>query len=261
MLVKICGLSTAEHALAATAAGADMLGFVFAPSRRQITPATAATLAAAVRAAPGPHPRLVGLFVNTDPATVNAVAAHVGLDFVQLSGVEPADHVSRIALPIMKAVRMDGSAEEAAWLALWEDQQRWDQRPKTKDEGQTSAEQTGQARPDDGRQTLVPGPWSLVPSRPWPLVPSRPSSLILLVDAHVPGSYGGTGVTADWARAAELARRGPLLLAGGLNPDNVAAAIVAVGPLGVDVSSGVESAGIKDPLKIEAFIGAARAVR
>jgi phosphoribosylanthranilate isomerase len=80
----------------------------------------------------------------------------------------------------------------------------------------------------------------------------------LLIDAHVAGSYGGTGTRADWARAAELAKRYGLMLAGGLNPDNVAVAIQIVQPQGVDVSSGVETAGVKDIAKIEAFIGAAR---
>ncbi len=216
MLVKICGLRTPEHALAATAAGADLIGLVFAPSKRRVTPEQAATIARAVRAAPGPRPRLVGLFVNEDPATISAVAAHVGLELIQLSGDEPASYADRIALPLIKAFRMDGSANEAAWLA------RLDEGPTTQ---------------------LVFGP----------------SSLVLLVDAHVPGSYGGTGVTADWARAAELATRAPILLAGGLHPGNVAAAIAAVRPLGVDVSSGVESDGVKDPRKIEAFLGAARA--
>lgn len=234
MLVKICGLRTAEHALAATAAGADLLGLVFAPSRRQIAPEQAAAITAAVRAAPGPPPLLVGLFVNAEPARVNAVAAQVGLDLVQLSGDEPVEHADLIAHPIMKAIRMDGSPTEAAWLS------RFDQRPKTRDEGRPRL-----AQPGGSAQALVIGP----------------SSLVFLVDAHVPGSYGGTGEVADWARAADLAARAPVMLAGGLTATNVAAAIARVRPLGVDVSSGVETAGVKDPLKIEAFIGAARAAR
>ena len=63
---------------------------------------------------------------------------------------------------------------------------------------------------------------------------------------------------ADWAMAAELATRLPIILAGGLDPMNVAEAIRKVHPLGVDVSSGVETDGIKDPAKIETFIANAR---
>ena len=79
-----------------------------------------------------------------------------------------------------------------------------------------------------------------------------------LYDAFVEG-YGGTGVPAPWALVAESARH-PFVLAGGLTPDNVAAAILATHPAGVDVASGVErSPGVKDPVKVAAFIAAARA--
>jgi phosphoribosylanthranilate isomerase len=88
---------------------------------------------------------------------------------------------------------------------------------------------------------------------------ARPQAPALLVDAHLQGAYGGTGRTGDWALARRLAARAPLLLAGGLNPANVAAAIQAVRPWGVDVASGVESSpGVKDPAKISAFISAAK---
>jgi phosphoribosylanthranilate isomerase len=88
----------------------------------------------------------------------------------------------------------------------------------------------------------------------------RSQAPALLVDAHVKGAYGGTGATGDWVLAQHLTEQAPILLAGGLNPENVAAAVVAVNPWGVDVASGVEaSPGVKDPLKISAFISAARA--
>ena len=70
---------------------------------------------------------------------------------------------------------------------------------------------------------------------------------------------GGRGVRPNWERAAELAREFPLVLAGGLAPGNVADAIASVRPFGVDVSSGVEEArGRKDPVRIAAFVEAAR---
>ncbi len=84
----------------------------------------------------------------------------------------------------------------------------------------------------------------------------------LLIDAYHPTEYGGTGQRGDWSVAAAMAQRVPrLLLAGGLTPDNVSAAIEAVGPWGVDVSSGVEAApGRKDHAKLRAFVRAALAV-
>lgn len=78
---------------------------------------------------------------------------------------------------------------------------------------------------------------------------------ILLVDASVKGVYGGSGITADWNSAAELAKKYPLLLAGGLTPENVGEAVGRVQPWGVDVASGVESApGEKDAAKLSAFV-------
>jgi phosphoribosylanthranilate isomerase len=83
----------------------------------------------------------------------------------------------------------------------------------------------------------------------------------LLIDAHVPGSYGGAGVVADWQRAAAIAQEREVWLAGGLTPENVGQAIAAVSPAAVDVSSGVETAGVKDARKITAFIDRARAMQ
>ena len=81
----------------------------------------------------------------------------------------------------------------------------------------------------------------------------------MLVDAAVKGVYGGSGVTADWSAAAELAKKYPLLLAGGLTPENVADAVRQVKPWGVDVASGVESAaGEKDASKMSAFVKAVK---
>jgi phosphoribosylanthranilate isomerase len=77
----------------------------------------------------------------------------------------------------------------------------------------------------------------------------------MLIDAAVQGIYGGSGVTADWSAAAELAQKYPLFLAGGLTPENVAAAVGRVKPWGVDVASGVESApGEKDAEKMVQFV-------
>lgn len=82
----------------------------------------------------------------------------------------------------------------------------------------------------------------------------------LLLDAWHPDSYGGTGQLGDWKLAARLAAERPVILAGGLNPENVAEAIRQVRPYGVDVSSGVESVpGRKNPERVAAFIRNARA--
>lgn len=83
----------------------------------------------------------------------------------------------------------------------------------------------------------------------------------LLLDAFVPGTYGGTGESFNWQLAAEVARQRPVILAGGLAPENVAEAVRCVRPYAVDVSSGVESApGHKDPAKVAAFIRNAKSI-
>ena len=86
-----------------------------------------------------------------------------------------------------------------------------------------------------------------------------PSHVTALLDAHDPIKRGGTGKAIDWTIAADAARRRRVILSGGLQPGNVQAALSAVRPYAVDVSSGVESApGIKDPDKLRAFFEAVR---
>ena len=81
----------------------------------------------------------------------------------------------------------------------------------------------------------------------------------ILLDAYVEGMAGGTGTTFDWSLAVEAKAWGPIVLAGGLTPDNVGEAISRVRPYGVDVSSGVESSpGAKDHAKVKAFVEAVK---
>jgi len=85
---------------------------------------------------------------------------------------------------------------------------------------------------------------------------------MILIDAYEPGRYGGTGRAADWAAVRELPRESlpPIVLAGGLTPENVAQAIKTARPAAVDVAGGVEaSPGRKDARLVRAFAAAARA--
>jgi phosphoribosylanthranilate isomerase len=93
------------------------------------------------------------------------------------------------------------------------------------------------------------------------IYPRRAGPPAWLIDAYRPGEYGGTGQTADWSLAANLAAGTAILLAGGLRLETVAQAIRQVRPWGVDVASGVESQpGCKDPAKVTAFLQAVRRV-
>ena len=210
LVVKICGIRSLDAALAAADAGADLVGFVFAPSRRRVTVDEAAVIVDSLRRARAAPPGCVGVFVNEEPDAVMGVAEAVGLDAVQLSGDEPPEVVAALRRPVIKALRLPIGTE-----------------------------------PDTARQ-LADAYLAL------------PAVRALLVEGHQPGTFGGTGTAADWTLAAALAGEYPVLLAGGLTPTNVERAVRAVRPLGVDVSSGVERDGVKDPAAIAAFVHAAR---
>ncbi|PKQ15650.1 MAG: phosphoribosylanthranilate isomerase [Actinobacteria bacterium HGW-Actinobacteria-7] len=109
--IKICGLTRAEDVRAAVEAGADAVGFVFAPSSRQVTLDDAARLAAAV---PPPVAR-VGVFVDASFEEVESAVRVVGLTAVQLCGSETPEFCSGISVPVIKASRV-GTA--FAWTAL-----------------------------------------------------------------------------------------------------------------------------------------------
>jgi phosphoribosylanthranilate isomerase len=126
------------------------------------------------------------------------------------------------------------------------------------------AQLSGHEPPDDLRALdgraykAIRGEAEALPSAGAPL--AHPFCPDFLLDAAHPTLYGGSGQLADLALAARLAARHRLLLAGGLTPDNVAAAIRTVRPWGVDAASGVEAApGKKDPAKVRAFVQAAKA--
>jgi phosphoribosylanthranilate isomerase len=113
--VKICGLRHTEQALAAAEAGATMLGFVFAPSRRRVDPNTAKTIVEAVRRT---HPRVlaVGVFVDESPEAINSIAKTCGLDYAQLGGDEPDEIAGKLEVHAIKtlSVRTGENAVELA---------------------------------------------------------------------------------------------------------------------------------------------------
>lgn len=91
-------------------------------------------------------------------------------------------------------------------------------------------------------------------------VQAWPAEITLLLDAHDPHQHGGTGRTVNWALAARIAAMRRTILSGGLRPDNVGAALDAVRPYAIDVSSGVEARlGVKDPARMRAFFQAVEA--
>ena len=190
LLIKICGLRSAQDVDAAVDAGANAVGFVFAESPRRVTPLEARH---AADAAP--------------------------------------DGVLRVA--VMRHPDRDD------WLRVL-------------DEFQPDVLQTDIGDLDD---LDVPDTVTA-----WPVVREGAVSNGVMLDMFLyEGPKSGQGETVDWQRAATVARRGRMILAGGLSADNVAEAIRVVRPYGVDVSSAVETqVGRKDPGLIRQFIRAAR---
>ncbi|MDP1644867.1 MAG: phosphoribosylanthranilate isomerase [Thiobacillus sp.] len=199
--VKICGITRLQDLHAACDTGADALGFVFyAKSPRHVTIATAAAL---VRELP-PFVQSVGLFVNAEPAFIEAILQAVPLDLLQFHGDETPADCARFGRPYIKAVRVNRDTDLLKCAADF----------------------------DTARG--------------------------LLLDAYVPGMPGGTGERFDWSLIPPDLPK-PVILSGGLTPDNVAKAIQRVRPWAVDVSSGVEATkGIKDAHKIAQFIAKAK---
>ncbi len=196
--VKICGIQDTETALWAVHAGADALGFVFADSRRRVTPEQAAQIISVVP----PEVKKVGVFVDAPLARVREIAGFCRLDAVQLHGSESPEYCRLVGFPVIKAFPVGKG---------------------------------------DFRQTMK----------------SYDVAAVLL-DTYVPGQAGGTGKCFDWRLVKDLRCAPRIILAGGLNPENVQKAVRIARPYGVDVSSGVETNGRKDKEKIRAFIRKAK---
>jgi phosphoribosylanthranilate isomerase len=110
-LIKMCGLRRPVDVIAGAEAGADLIGMVFAPSRRRVSPAEARQVLDEV----GPHPPLVGVFVNETVATMREIALVLGMSFIQLSGDEEPTSVGALEAPYIKVIhlRKGETADEA----------------------------------------------------------------------------------------------------------------------------------------------------
>lgn len=199
MIIKICGITTMEGAKAASKAGADFIGFVFADSKRKIAPYKAKEIASTI---PN-NVKKVGVFVNESLTNILQIAKEVDLDIIQLHGDEPAAFCKQIPLPTIKAFGIQ-CQEDIVGLSSYDCD-------------------------------------------------------YYLVDSPTGRYRGGNGTTFDWSLMKDhgIARE-QLMLAGGLHAENIEIAISIVKPAAIDVSSGVETNGKKDPDKIKAFIHKAK---
>jgi len=200
MIIKICGITNEADALLSIALGADALGFVFAPSPRQVSKTMVRDI---VHRLP-PEVLTVGVFRNESPQRVVEIVNDIGLRAAQLHGEE--------------------SMADCLWVA-----ERIPLLVKAFPAG----------HPMVSRFQEYGARW-------------------VLVDSASPGS----GRVFDWSLAEGVADHSKLLVSGGLNNSNVGDIIRLLHPLGVDVSSSVEAEpGRKDPMRLRAFIRAARSAQ
>ncbi len=236
MWVKICANTTAADARMAADAGADAVGFVFAPSRRRVTSVEVAGMGLGEMVSGTGRPvARVGVFVSGDAGEIVRAAREAGLTGVQLHGIP--DEVSGDEGAMARlAAAVRGMAPELRVVPVlhWVVTGAGD-----------AAEKSGTEMAAGLRALRAAG------------------FRRVLLDAKVGAELGGTGVAFDWARAAAAlaeAREGmELILAGGLRPETVGEAVRVLRPWGVDVASGVEvEPGRKCPERVREFLRAAR---
>ena len=217
---KICGVTTVDDAVMVASSGAAAIGLnFFSAGKRFIKPAIAEIIVDAVRET---HPEvvIVGVFVNESAEAILDIVKTVRLMTVQLHGDEEPD--------LVPALRKLASAEDLSFDII--------RAIRTSPRSETEALDLSSVTAEAQRWVNA-------------------GVDALLIDAATPDEYGGTGKQVDWKGFSKIETSAPVLLAGGLTPDNVAEAISIARPFGVDVASGVEHApGKKDRDKTFAFI-------
>ncbi|RLT28178.1 MAG: phosphoribosylanthranilate isomerase [Chloroflexi bacterium] len=239
--VKICGNRTPADVIAAAEAGADFIGMVFAESRRKVDTQQAYDMVRALGRPLAEHEFL------TPPPAQPQVREEAGEWFRHGSRVLEAYLDAK--RPLTVGVFADQSFEEINEIV--------------EECGIDLVQLSGDEPWDDclmiARQTIQVVHVSPIdsPSDPMALVEPGFSIALMLDSAH--GPYrGGSGQTFDWEVARQISSRMPMLLAGGLTPENVGEAVRTVHPWAVDVSSGTETDGKKDYDRVRAFIAAVR---
>ena len=231
--IKLCGLFRPEDIAAANALLPDFIGFVFAKkSPRYVTPEQASELKAML----DPRIRAVGVFVNEDPGEIRKIAAAGSIDLVQLHGRETPEQVREVR-EMLRKFPESGNAADPVGASAGEAESRHPGIPviqafsvKTKEDLKAASE--------------------------------SPADFVLLDNGA-----GGTGTAFDWGILGDDAGGNlkafsrPFFLAGGLTPENVAAAIKQCRPWAVDTSSALETDRKKDPVKMRAFVNAVRSLR
>jgi phosphoribosylanthranilate isomerase len=232
--IKLCGLTHPEHVETAATLGVEFIGLVFAErSRRRVTVEQAK--------------RLVAVLPPREPAGPTLTLGGGGLWFDRCA--DALDRLAEARRPLLVGVFADqppslvNSIAEAVGLDLV--QLSGDEHWETALQMRRPVIKTVRTEPGMG-----------VPAMRLRLETGM--AHLLHLDAYVEGELGGTGRLASWELGAGLAEEMPVMLAGGLTPDNVLDAVTAVRPWAVDVSSGIEREGVKDVGLMQEFVQAAR---
>ena len=230
MFVKICGITNREDALAAVNAGASALGFIFfAGSPRHVT---AAQLEPWISQIP-PEIWKVGVFVDEEPELIERIGAQLQLDVAQLHGSETPDRH-----PGLTVGRTPRSAADAPVGSPGLDEREY------VNDRRVRGNPRGPGGPPHKTGLRIWKAFRVKDART--IVPDYPAAEAILID----------GQAYDWSQTAHFTR--PLILAGGLNENNVRDRIERANPWGVDVASGIESSpGRKDHARMKKFIEAA----
>jgi len=190
--IKICGVTNIEDAMMIAELGADALGFVFAPSKRRVSPEVAKEI---MKRLP-PFITTVGVFMDALMDEVRQIAEYTGIDSVQLHGNEPPEYCDGLKKKVIKRISVNDHDTPEILISRMERYR---------------------------------------------------------VSAYLLDPGAGSGRVFDWGKAVGIDL--PLIIAGGLTPDNVKTVVQLLKPYGVDVSSGVEQfSGKKDKQKVKRFI-------
>jgi len=224
--VKICGITNVADAVHAGLFGADAIGFNFYKgSPRYITPEKAESI---LQMGMFPFVEPIGIFVSFDMRSDLRVISNLKLCTVQLHEADENSGLTFLSNSLGVRLISAFSVSE-------------------KNDLERIKHFMAKCEENACKLTAKGGPnaWSL--------------PVAVLVDARVPGQFGGTGKTAPWELLADFGIKVPIILAGGLTPENVAEAVRIVRPYAVDVASGVErSPGHKDADKMKRLIENAR---
>jgi phosphoribosylanthranilate isomerase len=221
--VKICGLMNIETVRAIVDLPIDQVGFIFAPSKRRVTPKHAGEMIALLKSVYAEHnsvaPKTVGVFVNPTQELIIETMSKAPLDIIQLHSPEPVEFCQWIKDTFQVKIYIVISVSESSQIQL--------------------------------QLKLLQSYVGVVDA--------------ILLDTYDPIVGGGTGITFAWHCITEYLawtkQHGlQLIVAGGLHEENVVQLIADYHPDGVDISSGVETDGSKDPLKIKRFVERVKAL-